>query len=580
MSKYTDYQAVVDTERGPVLDWRIELWSPANVLLATDAQVPADSPVIHWGATLQPMAFANDRVSQRSAELTVVVDDQLLVPDAVGSLLHPDSGNLVRISAGLWSPTGSQFWTLATLLVHDVEARYEGGATVLEVQLVDRTRPLDSSMVHGFSFTAGQPVESVVARILGEVYPTELFTVSPTGYTMPLGTFPSGSSRQELVTQMLEGCGHELVADAQGQIITRPIPPSTGDDRAERWVYGEGGIPITSAVRSWTIHTPQGWQVEGGSFADSTNGIEIVVWDQDPISQGYFAGEGETTIGTSRLPFVRTTGQAAVAGYAQLRRNGLGPVMVSFESVPNPAMAEGDLIQLNLPELRVNHLCRVIAFELPIHVESHMRVVARGVWDPQLGYNPPLDRNEGCLLSYTDGFDRPDQNLEDIPVGGGSPDWTEIGYSWGVVGNHAEQRYNGGWSLAIINTPLCSADAFCQIDVGKIPAGKFLGPCIRSSGAFDGYVAMADSSGNVSLQVWLNGARSQTLASHATGSSLEGKTLRIEAEGSTLRVLVGSETVITTTNDKRTGSYVGMVALGGQTGTTAPTVDQIEVGVL
>lgn len=575
MSKYTDYMAAVNSEAGAVLDWRIELLSPNLELLATDDEDAAEGVVLLWQPKLGPLNFASDRVSQRSATLNVPISDDRFVPDYVGSLLHPDTGNLVRISAGLYSPTGSQFWTLATLLVFTAKATLEGD---LEVQLVDRLRAAHSNMIHGFAFTEGTPVETVVARLLDEVYPTEIFTVAPTGYTMPPGSFDAGANRLELINQMVEGCGHEIVATPTGLITTRPIPPSTGDAGAEQWYYGgDNGIVIDAAERTWTIHSPQGWKVEGGSLQDTSTGISLIVYDQDPTSQGYFGTSGEVTLGQSRYPFARTANQAAVAGYAQLRRNGTGPLIVEFDTIPNPAMAEGDQVYVEIPRLRIAHTCRVIGFDLPVQVDGLMHVIARAVFDPQLNYQPPIDRNEGCLTGFSDSFDRPNENLENVPEGSGSPNWTEIGNSWGVEGNAAVQRYNGDWSLAFPNTPMCSTNHYAEVEVVQIPSGRFLGPAIRGSGAFDGYFAVADSAGVVSLEMWLDKRKVATLGSHNSGGPVTSKRLRVEAIGRTITVKLGSETIITATDDRRTGSYVGMVALGG-TRPNMPTVGEFVAG--
>jgi hypothetical protein len=524
------------------------------------------------------MQFDSTRVSTRTARLSVPDEaGQGLAPNGPGDLLHPDTRNRVRVYSVLVTPTGDRAWPVATFVIVKTSSEWDGAAT-LTLDLADATYPINSNLIHVVSWDAGTPVESVVGRLLDEVIP-DSWVLAPTGYTLPAGSLAEGAERMQAIAQMLEGCGQELAATSTGGVSNRPIPPTKlVDPLTERWVYGIGGIPVDRASREWLARSPQGWRVDGGSMSDADAAVTSVVYDRDPTSQGFFTGSGPVTLGQSRFPFVRAASQAKTAGYGQLRRNGLGPLTVTFDTAPNPAIMEGDLIQVQLPDLKIDHTCIVVAFSLPIHLDGLMRVTARAVFDPEIGYIPPVEPNPVPTPSFVDDFQRDDQNLETTDSEAGSPDWTEIGWSWGVVGRVAVQRLHDNWCMGLVNTALETTDHYAEVDIVKIPRDRFLGPACRSGGGYDGYIAHADDDGMIRLELWLNSEAIETLGSHDAGGSVAGQTLRVSAVGTRIRVELASAVVIDVTDDRRTGPYVGMSAYGG-TLPDSPTVGAFRAGV-
>lgn len=553
MTRFTDMEDA--RSAGSVqLVWKHQLIDPDGTILATTDRDEADNGVLVWGAELRPLAFAADRVSQRTAQMTIPVNDASLVPDRTGTLLHPDTGNRIRLHAGLVIDAAPAYQTQATMLADQVTADQESGHTALSISLVDMLRPVRSETLGGFLFADGESVESVVQRLADQVMSGA--SIAPTGFVTPSGSIEAGSKRDRLITELLEGCGHELTTDPDGRVYSRMILPSTGDG-GERWRYGQAdGLPVQLCVRVWTVKTPQGWRVEGGSFQNQDEPITVTVFDTDPTSEGYFNGVGANQIRTARLPFVKTASQAVVAGYAQLRRHGIGPMQVRLTSIPNPGMREGDLLELEMDALNASGLYRVMAYQLPLQVDGLMTIEARKVYDPEIGYLPGEEPAAGCTAAFSDDFNRADGNLEHD-----SPDWTEFGLSWGVAGQAAWQRWDKTWSFARHNTPGCSSDQFATVSGLTIPSGRFVGPMIRSSGQHDGYFAKCSSDGQISLELWQGGQHTSTLGTHNNGSI--PASLTVTAVGTTITVSVGGTPVIITSDDQATGTYFGMHGYGG-----------------
>ncbi len=568
MSRFSDYQGFVEANGGAVLDWKHELVDPDGQLLATTDMSDAVGNVELWGASLDPIDFEGGQISQRTGTMRIPDRDAGLLPVSPGDMLHPDTANRVRTYAGIVGADGeTTWWTQSTLLVQQVESvGVDDQAAELVVDLTDTLRPVLSDLATTFTHDRDEPTEDVVRRLLAEVVPEA--SIAETGFVVPGGSLPAGTDRFEAVDVMLEGCGHELVADSMGRVSSRPIPPSDLDDLAERWRYGVDGIPVTGPRRIIRAHTPQGVRVEGGSLRTAASSATLIVYDQDPTSEGYFDGPGEAIIPSVSYPYAETTPQLATAGYAQLRRIGRGPAVVTFQTIPNPAMMEGDQLSLNMPAVGVDGEFRVLAYRLPVEVDGLMTVTARAVYDPALNYDSPAAADGStCLATISDSFDRPDENLEDSgdPIGSdpGSPDWTEHGYSWGVVNGNAIQRFDQGWSLAYVNTPLCSSDQTVTVEISSVPGGRRIGPVVRTSGAFEGYAALVNSSGQVRIEMWLNGSAVEVLDSSSNTGNPVGKSLSLAIVGTSLVARLNGDVVASATDGRLTGSHVGMLAYGG-----------------
>ena len=555
----------------------VELITPDGELLASTRESRRGTAPL-WEVELSALSLGQSQVSQRTASLTVVTDSLALVPYP-GGPLHPDTSNRVRIYSGIVAADGTEhLWALATMLVQEVEAEVENDVVTLNLQLVDLLTPLDSEMEHSFEIRSSDTVATVVARILGEVYREGSYLVSECGYTIGRGLLPPGTNRMQTVMEMLEGCGQEITTTALGLVVTREVLPSDEDPNLGVWVYGGAeGVPYGKLNRIWPSRAAQAWKIEGGSFTSSTAAPSVMVFDLDPRSEGFWRpSASHRHIETTRLPWVEGVNQAAVAGYAKLRQHGRGPGEVTFTTVTNPALQEGDQIYLHADSARSTGLYRVRGWVIHPDGSDEMSVTARGVFNPALSYEFPLDRSEGCIVSISDTFDRDDGPLAN-PFGEPGKNWVTTGPGWAIFQQNAVQQSDGIWSMALINTPMCSLDVAVTVKPNGITLGMPIGIVARSSGEGDGYVALIDKDGSVSLEIWQNNTRADTLARSTEGATLSERDVTLKAVGDQLSVLIGSEVVLTATDQRRNGSHVGLLMVGGGPGTNYTNVDQFTV---
>lgn len=570
MSRFTDYQALADG-RSLMFDWRYDIVTSSGIVLASTH--PTGDEIL-LGATVRPMSFQHDRISERSATMTIVADDPCLCGATESSIVNPQSDNRYRVYAGVLDPGAGEWtwWLIATLVADELETVHRGSARFSVVTLVDRTRSLRTNLSTSWGWHRGVTPEGVIANLVAEVHGSA--QIMATGYFLPAGQVPAGTERYSLITEMLESCGQELYVTETGAVRTRVVPDTDDDPTAERWRYGVGGIPIEEFRETVSRSGEVGWKIQAGGLQSSVQATDLVVYDTDPRSRSMYSGIGETPISTSKAPWAETTGQAAEAGYAQLRRNSAGPGIVTFTTAPNPAMQVHDLVDIVAGDTNGPH--RVIGIRLPLETDGLMTVTARGCWDPALNYVPQPDVGLGTNETVEDQFDRADEPLENLFPPEGLYDWT--GGGWAIRNQEAVQLSPDAWSMAFILTPMLRTNVDVLIRITALPPGRRVGPVARCTGQFEGYAALIDSAGVCSLELWQSGQLVRTLASYDTGESPVGKFVALTAAADgRLIVRVGDGDVIDITDDSLGGTHVGMLGYGGDAG-DAPAVDYFYAG--
>ena len=578
MTRFDAYQAVV-ADGHVRLRWRHDLLDPAGGVLATTSPDEFGSDAVRWGAEVEPLSVEPDRVSERTATLRFPVDRESSSLLSVNGLspLHPEAGSTVELWGGFVDTDGSTRWYRhGSMLIRDPEAALFGASGEHQVNLVDATGPLRGELLTHVQVDDGEEVSDVVRRILADVLGPGDYRIPDTGFQTIAGDAEEGDDRFDLINDLLEGCGWELVADRDGLVVARQILPSGDSSTGGRWVYGDNGIPVNDATPFWVADPVRGCRAEGGGDPPEIQ----TVYDLDSTSRGFFRGLGtQATLLRNSWTFADDPAQLRAAAYAQLRRHGTGPGEILIQTIPNPAIRQGDMVELDLAAHRVSGSYRVIGYTLPMQVDGLMSIRLRAIWDPAVGgTRPQVDPGTDGQDSFSDDFDRTDQNLE-VREGqtGGTPQWVEFGYSWWVRGGRAVQWYQNGWSLAAPQEPLRAFDHYAETRIASIPGGRAVGPVIRSTGtARDGYAAVARN-GGITLEAWIGDRHVETLGYAAVAGRFDYRTVRVEADGSDLTVKLDGRTIITASDARLIGRHVGMLGYGGS-GNRAPEVHDFNSG--
>ncbi len=579
MGRVADFDSHFDL--GLTWNWKYDLVSPDGDVLASTH--PDSSGVLEWPASVSGYSLARNRMAPRLAQLRGLGYRAELLPTGPASLLHPEALSSVRMSVGL-GPESSRVWyEVATLLNVNAELVTEGGTKEVELDLASRSARLDVEIAERIPFAEGTLVTTVLQELMTSISPFP-FSVASSEYTLPIGGMEPNRNQGEAVSRLLRAIGHELVDDEKGRVATRPVP-SAADGPGERWQYGDGGILVAAATRARALRRPQGVRVEGGSLQDKLQVIDFTVYDTDPLSEGYYDGTGSPATESLSNPLIRSTPQAINAGYAYLRQLGRGPEVIEITAVPNPLIREGDLVDLEYPDTNSSGTYRVLAIpSFDFELRSPQRLLLRKVFDPEVNFTWAPTSGPSGNTEISDDFNRADQNLEHLPPASpGSPNWTELGWSWWIINQQARQWYGGGggayngWSFARYNTALSSSDHEVSVDVFPT-SGHPVGPHIRSDGNFNGYSAMAYTDGKIRIMKWHSG-KPTTLGEASTGSNPSGGRLRLRGSGSTLTAYLNDVLVLTVENDHFHGTFAGMQGYGGS-GAQAPRADNFLGAVL
>ena len=117
---------------------------------------------------------------------------------------------------------------------------------------------------------------------------------------------------------------------------------------------------------------------------------------------------------------------------------------------------------------------------------------------------------------------------------------------WSIASNQV--TVTRGWSAAVNTTPAAGDTQFAEMTVHNVANTEYVGPAVRmSSNGTQGY-AVAARAGTNEVRLYRIASGLIFLDSQSLPTSPEGKTLRLEASGSTLTIKVDGAAVLTYTD--------------------------------
>ena len=206
-----------------------------------------------------------------------------------------------------------------------------------------------------------------------------IFRFSPSTALTPKGIVLGGDSRSDPWAELqkfAEGDGKELIEDATGGFVLRPIPTTAG---AVVWHYDE----TEESTALGSMHRKM-------RVADVYNGVIVrcsapwllfpvtgVAWDTDPFSPTYYLGPFGMKPKLIDDAIASTVGQANAAAAVHLGAT-LGLVEeMPFDALTNPAHDPGDVVSIGSEALAVTDVALLDSFTLPFDVGRPMTVVVR-----------------------------------------------------------------------------------------------------------------------------------------------------------------------------------------------------------
>lgn len=198
-------------------------------------------------------------------------------------------------------------------------------------------------------FGPSRTVASVVAEIVGDVYPTAVIVFDDDAGAELLGrTLVMEESRHEVLLEIANDLGKVIHWDGEGLLQIRTAP----DDTVPLWEVkaGADGVLLSAGRRVTRDGVHNGLVVTGEAGESDQGPVLAVLVDRGPTSPTRWASIADGGFGfVPRFyssPFIHTSGQAATAAREMLRRSLGAPFAADFGAVVNPALRPYDPIRV------------------------------------------------------------------------------------------------------------------------------------------------------------------------------------------------------------------------------------------
>lgn len=273
-----------------------------------------------------------------------------LHPDTDRDLIQP-YGALLRIREGLVIPGGGEeLVDRGTMRIDDVDEEADG---TLTVQCYGREKSIEEARFTEPHLVEGNSAVQEISSLLSVAVPiTEVAVFTDQDAVVPRSIYER--ERWKAIdgddASLARAIGCEVYCDASGTFVIADVP--TIDDPPV-WTVdaGENGVLV-----GWSRRTSrEGVYNVVVAYADRTSGDDAplpraVAQDNNPRSATYVGGPFLPVPRFAPSPLYLTNQQADL-GARSILANSLGLTRsLSFQTVPNPALEPGDVVEVRLDD--------------------------------------------------------------------------------------------------------------------------------------------------------------------------------------------------------------------------------------
>lgn len=387
-------------------------WPVSIVEVIPGGAGPADAALATLDVDGGSVANDESRASRRSATgLTCTDNTGSLTPGVVGDLLHPATGNELRIRSGRrWtSPSSVTFdpITRAPIVVPGQVLTEYNAAGVFrfdKLPIVDdqaSVRMTVAGLDRAFAISRSRWTDAfrlprqtllldAIRRILADRWTgarplvfdasacTDHDILEMTTPNAILGTDQTNTDPWADCVTLATAGGCELFVNEVGTVVIRPfVDPLTAPQVA---TFTEGAdCTVTNVSREIDpTRTFSGIVVTGGAGKDKA--CRAVVWNTNPASPTYVGKVGYIPAFYDS-PLLRTIGQCYLVGEGLLHRLQLSSEVLTVTAVPNPGFEAADAVFFSRKRLEATGVYGLSSFDLPLDPTATMTVVTRSTSD-------------------------------------------------------------------------------------------------------------------------------------------------------------------------------------------------------
>jgi hypothetical protein len=350
------------------------------------------------------------------------------IPKDPTDLLHPLSGNELHVFRGFqYSDGSSDMCSLGVFRMSQPKVTDTGDQITIDIKGSDRAAEISRlKWTAPYQIVSGTDLAQAVESLLSNRWlPAEVlnFSVTPTnpippGYinsgqsvvvpTTTFGAALSSSNDPWADAQTLAAAGGmELFFGTQGQVVMQPLATTDqlGNPTFTKTVFPlsyEEGQNCTVVEMDNTLDETQTYSgviAIGTGAGGNAPPVQGEVWNTDPTSPSYYdpahptlstigpvpyifetqAIPGFSSTGVTALPDTALQAQAKIdsAAYAQLQLILTAFDTPTFQCVPNPALWEGDIVELLRERMGIGGTYIIQKYTIPLDVSSAMQVTCK-----------------------------------------------------------------------------------------------------------------------------------------------------------------------------------------------------------
>ena len=304
-----------------------------------------------------------DRSQAIRRTCTVTVADPTLIPRTPSDQLATYGARL-RISRGVDYGDGSQeLVPLGVFRLDSVDGDISEGPVTLQGKGLEAVVADDKfTAAYKATGTVVGAVTALIQRSIAAADVISLITDTPIGSR----TFDIEADPWAGAQEIAAAAGAEVYANADGSFVIATLPDLLTATPVWAVEATEGGVYISGNRAMSSDGVYNGVLARGENTADNAPPVSSLATDSDPSSPTYWGGPfGRRPMFYSSSTLTTTTACAAAANLklaAAKAPNATG----DFSSLPNPALAPGDVIRV-MHEDGTRELHQVASFSVPLN---------------------------------------------------------------------------------------------------------------------------------------------------------------------------------------------------------------------
>lgn len=336
--------------------FKVEIMDATGLLVAsTDVLALVDDLTVLSGEVTEDRKVANGR---HTARVELLDRTNALAPLLTTSPIYPMRDLDMRLYRGI----DTELVPLATVQLESIQVMDEHGGVTMTFNGTDRSKAI-SGMDWRTELTIAEGTTPLAATqaILEQVDPshTYVYSTSPTTKTLDEITFIPGESPNpwDAIVALWQGAAMEVYFDQVGQVRSKAIPDPLTSPIMWEFQDGQANIrvdPLSLSVDRASLRN--GVKVQG-SAPWLVYGVYGEAWDTDPSSTTYFDPDypEDSLVGPHpeviEDAMVSNETEATALAVAKLP-DYLGiEEQVEFNTIPNPMLEAGDVVQIGTPLL-------------------------------------------------------------------------------------------------------------------------------------------------------------------------------------------------------------------------------------